>query len=121
MDWSSEKSPWLSLLVGLALIFVWGVMSLAHAYYRRLARVNDSFMQGFMIADQLGVIDEALNRLGVDQEAFLSTGDQRFQDGVIESAQIFILDRDRLDSMAGGSKLRGSLDDLSRSVDRVLR
>lgn len=120
MDWSSEKYPWLSLLLALVLVFVWGVMSLAHAYYRRLAKVNDSFIQGFMIVDQLGVIADALGRLSVDQEAFLSTGDQRFQDGVVESAETFLLDRNRLNSLADSSQLRRSLNSLSRSIDQVL-
>jgi hypothetical protein len=116
----TAKNPWLSLLFGVALAFVWGVMALAHSYDRGLAKVNDSFIQGFMILDYLDVIVDALARLSVDQEAFLSTGDRRFEDGVIESAQTFVLDRDRLDSMANGSKLHGSLDGLSRSIDRVL-
>jgi CHASE3 domain sensor protein len=121
MDWSSEKYPWLSLLLGFALVFVWGVMSLAHAYDRGLAKVNDSFIQGFMVVDQLGVIADALARLSVDQEAFLSTGDQRFQDGVIESAETFMLDMDRLNSLAAKSKLQRSLlNSLSRSIKQVL-
>jgi hypothetical protein len=120
MDWSSEKYPLLSLLLGLALVFVWGVMSLVHAYDRDLAKVNDCFIQGFMIVDQLDVIVDGLARLSVDQEAFLSTGDQRFQDGVVESAETFALDRYRLNSLAASSQLQRSLNSLSRSIDRVV-
>jgi hypothetical protein len=120
MDWSSEKCPWLSLLLALALVFVWGVMSLADAYYRRLAKVDDSFIQGFMIVDQLGIIVDSLARLSVDQEAFLSTGDQRFQDGVVESAETFALDRYRLNSLAASGQLQRSLNRLSQSIDQVL-
>lgn len=120
MDWSSEKYPWLSLLLALALVFAWGVMSLAEAYYRRLDKVNDSFIRGFMIVDQLGVIVDTLARLSVDQEAFLSTGDQRFQDGVVESAESFALNRYRLNSLAAGSQLQSSLNSLSRSIDLIL-
>jgi hypothetical protein len=120
MDWSSEKYPWLSLLLALALVFAWGVMSLAEAYYRRLDKVNDSFIRGFMIVDQLGVIVDTLARLSVDQEAFLSTGDQRFQDGVVESAESFALNRYRLNSLAAGSQLQSSLNSLSRSIDQIL-
>ena len=39
--------PWLSILLGLALLFAWGVVSLAHAYARGLAKVTDSFTPGF--------------------------------------------------------------------------
>jgi CHASE3 domain sensor protein len=114
------KNPWLSLLFGVALAFVWGVMALAHSYDRGLAKVNDSFIQGFMIVDYLDVIVDALARLSVDQEAFLSTGDRRFEDGVIESAQTFGLDLDRLNSLAARSKLQRSFKSLSRTIDQVL-
>jgi hypothetical protein len=67
-----------------------------HAYDRSLEKVNDSFVQGLIVVEQLGVIADTLVRLSVDQEAFLSTGDQRFQDGVIESAESFALDMARL-------------------------
>lgn len=120
MDWSSEQFPWLSLLVGLALVFFWGVMSLAHAYYRRLDKVNDSFIQGFVIVDELDLIADALARLSVDQEAFLSTGDQRFQDGVIDSAQTFGFNQNRMSSLAAGTNLEGSVNSLFRSIDQVL-
>jgi hypothetical protein len=121
MDWSSEKYPWLSVLIGFALVFVWGVMSLVRAYDRSLAKANDSFIQGFMVVEELGVIVEALARLSVDQEAFLSTGDQRFQDGVIESAVTFAVDMDRLNALAAGSKSqRPLLNRLSGSLKQVL-
>ncbi len=121
MDWSSEKYPWFSLLLGFALVVVWGVMSLVHAYDRSLAKVNDSVVQGLMLAEQLGVIGDTLVRLSVDQEAFLSTGDRRFQDGVIESAESFALDMARLNSLAASGKVqRPLLNSLSRSIDQVL-
>ncbi len=120
MDWASEKYPWLSILLGLALLFVWGVVSLAHAYARGLAKVNDSFTQGFIVEERLGAMLEALTHLSVDQEAFLSTGDERFQDGVIESAQTLELDMYML-HLACGIKLQPPLlNSLSRSIDLVL-
>src|SRR5260370_10435496 len=121
MDWSSEKYPLFFLLLCFALVVVWGVMSLVHAYDRSLAKVNDSFVQGLMLAEQLGVIGDTLVRLSVDQEAFLSTGDRRFQDGVIESAESFALDMARLNSLAASAKVqRPLLNSMSRSIDQVL-
>jgi hypothetical protein len=120
MDWSSEKYPWVSLLLGFALVFVWGVMSLGHVYDRSLARVNESFTQGFMVVERIGAMLDALARLSVDQEAFLSTGDERFQDGVIESAQTLELDMYML-NLADRAKLqRPLLNSLSRSIDLFL-
>ena len=121
MDWSSEKYPWLSLWLGFALMFVWGVMSLAHANDQSLAKVNDSFTQGFMVVGRLGAILDALDRLSVDQRGFLSTGDERFQDGVIEGAETLALDMDVLNSLAARNKLqRALLTNLSRPIEQVL-
>jgi hypothetical protein len=120
MDWSSEKYPWLSLLLGLALVFVWSVMSLGHAYNRTLTKMNYSFAQGITLVERLGAMLDALVRLSVDQEAFLSTGDERFQDGVIESAQTLELDMYML-NLADRAKLqRPLLNGLSRSIDLAL-
>jgi hypothetical protein len=121
MGYSAEKYPWMSILLGLALVFVWGVISLAHAYDRSLTRMNDSFTQSFMIADRLGGILDALSRLSVDQQAFLSTGDARFQDGVIESGEALTIDIGMLNSLAAKAELqRPPIASLSRSVDQVL-
>jgi CHASE3 domain sensor protein len=121
MDFYAEKSSWMSFGLGLALVCAWGVMSLAHAYQQSLAQVNDSFDQGFMVAGQLGAIVSSLDRLNVDQRAFLSTGELRFQDGVIESAETLELDMVKLNSMAATGKLRRApTAGLSASVRQVL-
>jgi hypothetical protein len=121
MDWTSEKYPWLSLLLGLGLVFVWGVISLAHAYDRSLGRMKDSYAQGFMLVERLGGVLDTLARLGIDQQAFLSTGDERFQDGVVESAETLSVDVAVLDSMAARTKSeRPLLNGLSQSIRQVL-
>jgi len=121
MGYSAEKYPWMSILLGLALVFVWGVMSLAHAYDRSLGRMNDSFTRSFMIADRLGAVLDELGRLSVAQQAFLSTGDARFQDGVIESGEALTIDIEILNQMAAKGKLqRPPIASLSRAIDQVL-
>jgi hypothetical protein len=120
MDWASEKYPWLSILLGFVLLVVWGVVSLAHAYDRGLAKVNDSFSKGFIVEERLGAMLAALTHLSVDQEAFLCTGDERFQDGVIESAQTLRLDMYMLEFAYRTKLQRPLLNSLSRSIDLVL-
>ena len=117
---SSEKYPWMSLWLGLALVFAWGVISLAHAYDRNLATVSDSFTHGFMLLGRLGNIVDALDRLGIDQRAFLSTGDERFQDGVIENAESLEINIDMLNALAATDKSQRPLTSLSRSIKDVL-
>ena len=124
MNWSSEKYHWLSLWLGFALASVWGVISLAHAYDRNLTKVNDSFTQGCIVTGRLGAILDALDRLSVDQQAFLSTGDGRFQDGVIESAETLELNIDMLNAQAAKSKsppplLSGLSDSIRQVLDSV--
>jgi CHASE3 domain sensor protein len=117
----TEKSSWLLLLAGFALVFVWSALSLAHAYERSLARMNDSFSQGLMIVDRLGAVLDALDRLSTDEQAFLSTGEARFQDGVVESAEALTIDIGMLDALAAEGKFRrANLAILSRCVDRAL-
>jgi hypothetical protein len=117
---SSEKYPWLSLWVGLALMSAWGVMSLAHAYDLSLATVSDSFTHGFMLLGSLGTIDDALDRIAVDQRAFLATGDERFQDGVIENAESLEINIDMLNALAAADKSQRPLASLSQSITQVL-
>ncbi len=120
MDWSSEKHPWSYLLPGFALIFAWSVISIAHAHQRTLASVNDSFTRASIFMDRLGTITDDLDRLSVDQRAFLSTGDMRFQDGVIESSERLTMDIGMLNAMAARNEMeRLLLVSLSRSIDQV--
>jgi CHASE3 domain sensor protein len=121
MDSSSKEYSWLSLTVAFALLFVWGVISLALAYDRRLADVNESFTGAFRVAGRLDVIANALDHLGVDQQAFLSTGEERFQDGVIESIQTLELSINSLNSLAARrTSHRALLLALSRLIERVI-
>ncbi|HEY2106480.1 MAG TPA: hypothetical protein VGH29_11880 [Candidatus Binataceae bacterium] len=64
--------------------------------------MNDSFARRLMIQGELDDLTSIVDRLSIDQQAFMSTGDDRFQDGVY--ASIVTLDR-RLEglnaSMAG--------------------
>ena len=121
MDSFWERFPWLSVLSGLAIVVAWGVISLAHAHERSLARVNDSFIQGLMAVDELDSILDNLARLDVDQGAFFSTDDTRFQDGVIESTERLTLHVGVLNSIADRYNLQRPLvAALSRSISQVL-
>jgi hypothetical protein len=121
MDSSSEENSGRQLTVAFALLFVWGVMSIAHAYDRRLVEMNETFTEGFKVVGRLDIIADALDHLGVDQQAFLSTGDESFQDGVIESAEALELNIDMLNSSAAKASRPALLAGLSRSVAQIFR
>jgi hypothetical protein len=121
MESSWEKLPWFSLLLGFAMVVVWGLISIAHAHERSLARVNDCFVQGLMAVDGLDSILDDLARLDVDEGAFFSTNDPRLQDGVIESTERLTLHIGMLNSIADRYNLQRPLvADLSRSISQVL-
>ncbi len=121
MGCTSEKYSWASVLLGFVLVFVWGVISLAHAYDRSLTRMNASFTRGFMIVERLGAVLDAVSRISVDQQAFLSSGDARFQDGVVESAEALKIDISVLNSLAAKANVQSpALAKLARSIDQVL-
>src|SRR5690242_11302755 len=69
----------------------WSVMILAGAYNQSLARIDNSFTQGFAALYLLADIEGAVERLNTEQQAFLTTGDLRFVDGVWSS--VVVLDR----------------------------
>ncbi len=121
MDSSSKEYPWLSPAVAFALLFAWSVMSLGHADDRRLAKADESFTGVFRVAGRLDVTALALDHLGVDQQAFLSTGEESFQDGVVESIQTLELNINALNSLAARSTShRVILLALSRSIEQVI-
>jgi hypothetical protein len=121
MDSYSEQYSWLSLTIAFGLLFVWGVMSVAHAYDRRLAEANESFTATFRVVGRLDVIADALDQLGIDQLAFLSTGEETFQDGVVESIETLQLNIDMMNSLAAQSTShRALLVLLSRSIEQVI-
>jgi hypothetical protein len=121
MNSSSKEYSWLSVTVAFALLFVWGLMSFAHAYDRRLEETNESFTGAFRVVGRLDIIAVALDHLGVDQQAFLSTGEESFQDGVVENIQTLELGIDALNSLAVRSTShRTLLVALSRSIEQVI-
>jgi CHASE3 domain sensor protein len=116
-----ENTPGWSLWLGFALVVIWGVMSLGHAYDRSLAKVNDSFNQGFVVVGRLDAIVGALDRLNVNQQAFLSTGDDHFLQDVWESARSLDNNIAWLDSFAARNALpRAALTRMSRAIKQVL-
>jgi CHASE3 domain sensor protein len=121
MDSSSEEHWWLSLTVAVVLLVVWSAMSLALAYERRLAQASEFFTEAFRFVGRLDVIAGALDHLDVDQKAFLSTGEESFQDGVVQSIQTLDLSIDTLNSAAAQSTShRALLVALSRSIEQVI-
>jgi hypothetical protein len=118
LDSTSEQCSWLSLAIAFGLLFAWGVMSVVHVHDRRLAEANESFKGTFRLVARLDVVVDALDHLAVDQQAFLSTGDQSFQDEVVTSILTLQLNINALDSLA--VKDCALPVELSRSIKQII-
>jgi len=93
-------------------------MSVVHVHDRHLAEANESFKGTFRLVARLDVVVDALDHLAVDQQAFLSTGDQSFQDEVVTSILTLQLNINALDSLAVKD---GALPvELSRSIKQII-
>jgi hypothetical protein len=110
-------------MVGLVRVLIGGHLGrdVPGACLRSESGVNDRFSHGFMVVGRLNAIAGALDRLNVDQQAFLSTGDSRFLEGVWESARSLEDNISWLNSLAARSGLpRIPLNALSRAINQVL-
>jgi hypothetical protein len=96
-------------------------MSLAYAYNRSLAHMNDSFARRLMIETELDDLMSTVDQLSIDQQAFLSTGDGRFQDGIYASAVNLDRQLDGLNAaMARSAAQRAPLAALSAAIKQVM-
>jgi CHASE3 domain sensor protein len=111
-----------SFTFAFVLLFVWCVMSFAHVYDRHLVQVNESLTKDSMVVGRLNVIVDALDHLVVDQQAFLSTGEDSFQDDVVASVESLELNINALNLLATKNKSWRALPvELSRTVEQVIR
>lgn len=103
------------------LLGTWSVMTLAAAYSQNLANVDSFYTRSLCDVDLLDNVVNAIDRLDVDQRAVLSSGDQRFSDGVW--ASVVELDRHsaELKALADRNPARGArAAQLSASLRQVL-
>jgi CHASE3 domain sensor protein len=120
MDLSFRENR-LSLTLAVALLFAWGSMSVAHLYDRRLREVNESLNKGLKAVGRLDEITNDLDHLALDQQAFLSTGDESFQDEVIEYVEMLELDIAALNTLAAKNpSQRSPLLGLSQSIGQII-
>ncbi|HKD68865.1 MAG TPA: hypothetical protein VKB84_18620 [Candidatus Binataceae bacterium] len=72
--------------VAAALLITWSAMTVSNAYSQSMAAMNDSFNRGLSAVYLLDDVRNNVDRISIDQRAFLSTTDLRFLDGVWSSA-----------------------------------
>jgi len=117
-----SEETYSSFTFAFVLLFVWCVMTFAHVYDRHLVQANESLTKDSMVVGRLNVIVEALDHLAIDQQAFLSTGEDSFQDEVVASVESLELNINALNLMEAKNKSWRALPiELSGTVEQIIR
>jgi CHASE3 domain sensor protein len=117
----AEDSKLVRMVFGLTIVVICLSVGFHHALKRTMAQVSNSLVGGLVIVDHVDNIMNQLDRLTTDQRAFLSTGDDRFAEVVVES--IMGIDRN-LESLEVEAKknqrLREPVGKLSQAISWVM-
>jgi len=118
---SAEDSRIVRTGFALALVVICLAIGFHCALNRSLTKVNDSLTGGFLILEHVDSILDDLDRLSLNQRAFLGTGDERFSQDVVESVMEIERHMDSLQQIARkGARLRPPIDNLARAIDWAL-
>jgi CHASE3 domain sensor protein len=122
MDLNSvEDSAIVRMAAGVALIAICLAIGFRSALSLSLGKVATSLTRGVTVVEKVDDIVDDLDRLRVSQRAFLCTGEDRFAQGVIESATELIENVGDLKQLtAPSSALARQIAHVSHSVDSAL-
>src|SRR5260370_24051206 len=118
---SAEDSGIVRIGFALALVVICLGIGFHYALNRSLTKVNNSLTGGFLVLEHVDSILDDLDRLSFTQRAFLSTGDERFSQDVVESVMGIERHMDSLQQIARkGARLHAPVDNLARAIDWAL-
>jgi CHASE3 domain sensor protein len=122
MDLNSvEDSTILRMAAGVAVIAICLTIGFRSALSLSLGKVVISVTRGVTVVEKVDDIVDDLDRLRVSQRAFLSTGEDRFAQGVIESVTELIENVGVLKQLtAPGSALARQITRVSQSIDLAI-
>jgi CHASE3 domain sensor protein len=118
---SEEDSEIVRLGFGLALVTLCLAIGFQYVLDRALTRVRESMNCAFEVLTDADVILDGLDRLSLDQRAFIRTGDLRFSQDLAESVMVIQSHMDFLRQVGRkASRLRDPVARLDRAVDWAL-
>ena len=122
MDLNSvEDSVIVRMAAGVAMIAICLAIGFRSALRLSLGEIVISLTRGVTVVEKVDDIVDDLDRLQVSQRAFLSTGEDRFSQGVIESATGLIENIGVLEQLTvPGSALGRQIARVSRSIDLAI-
>jgi CHASE3 domain sensor protein len=121
MDPYSAEDSWTIRGLGLALVVICLAIGFHYALNRTLSKVNASVTGGFLVVEHVDAIVDDLDRLTLNQRAFLGTGDERFSQDVVESVMGIERHLDSLNQLkTRGPRVRSAITKLERAVGWAL-
>jgi CHASE3 domain sensor protein len=121
----AEDSKIVRTLCGLALVglclTVGFRFAFNHTLNHTLTKVSDSLTGGLEVVEHADGILDDLDRLNINQRAYLATGDERFSEDVVESVIGIRSHLESLEQFGGkGPQFRDRVEELHHKVDWVL-
>jgi hypothetical protein len=118
---SAEYPKAVEIMFGLTFVIICLSIGVHHEFERTLAQVSDSIVGGLVVVDHVDNIVNELDRLTAHERAFLSTGDDRFSQVVVESIMGIDLNLEFLKVAAiKDRRLGGAVNKLSQSISVVM-
>ncbi len=118
---SAEDSNLLRLAAGAVLLIICLGTAFSLALDRTFSKVSNSLIGSFAVVEHADGIVDDLDRLRIDQRAFLSTGEDCYSEDIVESATQIINHLDALEQLpVHGQALRRQIARLSHSVHGAL-
>jgi|SRR5579875_1306572 CHASE3 domain sensor protein len=122
MDLSSaEDSKIVRMMCGLAAAVICLTIGFRFVLNRALSKVTNSVTGGLIVVENVDSIVDNLDRLNINQRAFLSTGDDRYSEEVAESVIAISTSLEALKRICiKGEPLQRRVARLSRQIDWAL-
>ena len=118
---SLEDSIVVKMAAGIAVIAICLAIGFRCALSRSLGKIDLSLTRGVTVVEHVDDILDDLDRLELSQRAFLHTGEDRFSEGVVESATDLLQHVDLLKQLPGQSAaLSQQIAQMSHSVDSAM-
>jgi CHASE3 domain sensor protein len=117
---TAEDSKIVRIACGLALATVCLALCSRLALNHTFVEVRCSVVGGLTVVEKIDSITDNLDRLTMNQRAFLLTGDDRFAVGVAESVMVMSFDLDTLERIPTSTLLQSYIAVLSHRIDLTL-
>ena len=119
-SFSAEDSLLAKVGLGVAMALLCSLIFVSYLQNRSMARMSETLSQNFAVLDRVDGILLALDRLRVEQRAFLATDDEEFSEGIVESIMTLQLNINGLKALSAKGQLQPApVAKLGHTVNRM--